>query len=135
MPAPLEGIRVVDWTVFQQGPLLKRDLSRLRREKAANPLNNFYRCADGRWLYLGLLDSRRYWEDFCRALGIEELVSDPRFSTPEARSRNNKELIDDVKGGGRCLWNRLRTGWSWSPAAPVGRGEPRRWPSPGRELR
>ena len=73
--------------------LLGRDLSRFDRERAVNPLANYYRCADGRWLYLWLGESQRFWPAFCHALGLEHLEKDPRFDNPKKRAQHHKELI------------------------------------------
>ena len=73
--------------------LLERDLSKHYRDRAANPTVNFYQCGDGRWLYLGLLDSQRYWARFCQALELGEVEHDPRFATGTARNQNRRELI------------------------------------------
>jgi pimeloyl-ACP methyl ester carboxylesterase len=45
-------------------------LPRQSRRFATNPLWNHYRCADGEWLALSMLQPDRYWVQFCRALGI-----------------------------------------------------------------
>lgn len=58
--------------------------------KIASP-RNAYRCRDGRWVAMsGSTDvmARRVME----ALGRAELMDDPRFSTNEARLRNDAEL-------------------------------------------
>ncbi len=63
-------------------------MPRLRRASAPNPLWNHYRCGDGRWLALAMLQADRYWADFCRALDRPELASDARFADMGARARN-----------------------------------------------
>jgi crotonobetainyl-CoA:carnitine CoA-transferase CaiB-like acyl-CoA transferase len=63
-------------------------IPRQARATAGNPLWNHYRCQDGRWLALAMLQPDRYWADFCRALDRPDLVSDPRFETLRARGQN-----------------------------------------------
>jgi len=63
------------------------------RATAGNPMWNYYKCKDDKWLVLGLLQSDRYWPDFCRALGIEHLEKDPRFADMNVRGANAPELI------------------------------------------
>ncbi len=58
------------------------------RARAMNPLWNHYRCADGKWLALAMLQSDRYWPDFARAIGHPELATDPRFANLGARAQN-----------------------------------------------
>src|SRR5207245_579009 len=55
------------------------------RRAAPNPLFNFYRTGDGRWLPLVILQPDRHWRTFCRAVGPEDLVDDPRFASPPLR--------------------------------------------------
>lgn len=63
------------------------------REKVDNPFVNFYRCADDKWIMLGLYTDV-YWHqtELCEVFGIKELQNDPRFSTQEARRENSAEL-------------------------------------------
>ncbi|MBI4318009.1 MAG: CoA transferase [Chloroflexi bacterium] len=58
------------------------------------PLSNVYKCADGLWLVMtagAILPV--YWPRLCTAIGKPDLENDVRFSTAEARRRNNAELI------------------------------------------
>ena len=48
---------------------------------ASNPLAAAYRTADDRWLMLTMLQPGRYWPEFCRAVGREELATDERFDS------------------------------------------------------
>lgn len=64
---------------------------RRSREKVTNPLANLYKCQDGKWIYLAMMQSDRYWSDFCRVVGLDE--HDPRFVDSEARRQNHKALI------------------------------------------
>ena len=52
-----------------------------------------YCCRDGKWLAIAHLDPDRWWAKVCGALGAENLINDPRFSTFAARSENRKELV------------------------------------------
>jgi crotonobetainyl-CoA:carnitine CoA-transferase CaiB-like acyl-CoA transferase len=72
---------------------------RHNRETADNPLANFYKTKDNRWILLYNMQSELYWERFCKALGLESIINDPRFSSMESRKKNNTTLIkmvDDV---------------------------------------
>jgi len=66
---------------------------RTARRAQANPLFNWYRCSDGRWMCLGSFRSDRHWDLLCAALGLLELVDDPRFATAAARAEHRGELI------------------------------------------
>jgi crotonobetainyl-CoA:carnitine CoA-transferase CaiB-like acyl-CoA transferase len=63
------------------------------RRAAPNPLFNFYRTKDDRWLHLIMLQPDRHWDRFCRAMGIDELVHDARFENAPTRFLNCRELI------------------------------------------
>ncbi len=77
------------------------EMPRRDRTKMGNPLWNYYRCSDDKWIALAMLAADRYWSDFCKALGIQEYENDPRFSDIEIRSQeqNSQQLvkiIDDI---------------------------------------
>ena len=42
---------------------------------------------------LGILEAERDWASFCRAIGLEEIVDDERFTTLSAMGRHCEELI------------------------------------------
>jgi CoA:oxalate CoA-transferase len=78
--------------------ILGQEFPREKRSEAGNPLYNHYCCKDGKWLAVAHLAPDRYWKQFCKALGIEEYVNDPRFTGIEARGRNAKELVALLDG-------------------------------------
>lgn len=63
------------------------------RTDAYNPLANYYKCADGRWIMLANFQADRYWRPFAAALGISRLADDPRFADTIARGENRHALI------------------------------------------
>jgi len=82
----LQGLNVASRT------FLGHEFKRNAREESFNPLWNHYKCADEKWICLGMIQDR-YWKDFCNAVGIPELIEDPRFSNMRARGKNRRELI------------------------------------------
>lgn len=58
-----------------------------------NPLRNFYRGSDGRWIMITLTPSDRYWPTLCEALGSPELGKDKRYDTDEKRIALAGEVI------------------------------------------
>jgi len=75
------------------------DIPRVSRKEKINALYNSYQTKDGRWLVFSMPQSDRYWPNLCKALGREDLETDPRFNTRENRQQNNRLLIsilDDV---------------------------------------
>jgi crotonobetainyl-CoA:carnitine CoA-transferase CaiB-like acyl-CoA transferase len=63
------------------------------REDAASALANVYRCADGRWFLLNVLNDDRDWPRFLRAVQRPDLGDDPRFATTPARRANARALV------------------------------------------
>jgi crotonobetainyl-CoA:carnitine CoA-transferase CaiB-like acyl-CoA transferase len=66
---------------------------RMPRDQAPNALTNLYRCKDGRWLTLSLLEEERQWPVLVRALEEPSLEHDPRFETKSARHAHARELV------------------------------------------
>ncbi len=66
-----------------------------------NPLVGSYRTKDGRHIQLVFLEADRYWADFCRILGRDDLADDPRFATMQVRRENAEActaLLDEEFG-------------------------------------
>jgi crotonobetainyl-CoA:carnitine CoA-transferase CaiB-like acyl-CoA transferase len=57
-----------------------------------NPLVGIYTSSDARFIMLNMLQGDRYWEGFCRAMDREDLLSDERYDSFEARAENRDEL-------------------------------------------
>ena len=69
------------------------------RSASPNPLVGNYRTSDGRFITLMMLQSDRFWPDFCEHIGRPDLVTDPRFVDGAARYANGREcvaIIDEV---------------------------------------
>ena len=60
------------------------------RGPLVNPLVGTYRTKDGRHIQLVFLQADRYWADFCRLIGRDDLVEDPRFVDLAARRANSR---------------------------------------------
>jgi len=63
------------------------------REEPATALANLYRCADGRWFLLNVLNDDRDWPQLLKALERPDLGDDPRFATTPARRANARALV------------------------------------------
>jgi crotonobetainyl-CoA:carnitine CoA-transferase CaiB-like acyl-CoA transferase len=57
-------------------------------------LYRLYRCLEG-WVFLGCLFQDE-WETFCRTMQREDLLTDPRFATREARQAHDEVLITEI---------------------------------------
>jgi len=108
----------------QTGLFAGQHIPRSSRKTTGNPLANYYRCRDGRWIILCMPQADRYWPGFCRAIGREDLINDPRFKDLEARRENSALLIallDEVFATAPreewerrlteqgCVWGRVQT--------------------------
>ena len=83
----LQGLNVVART------FTGKEFNRNTRLNSFNPLWNHYRCADGKWLCLGMLQPDRYWKDFCKTIGRQDLTEDPKYADMRTRGRNAPALI------------------------------------------
>jgi formyl-CoA transferase len=63
------------------------------RDQVANACVNIYRCRDGRWLSLMILNEDRRFGPLLGVMGREDLTGDPRFATIEARRSNAPALV------------------------------------------
>ena len=66
---------------------------RLPRSHAPNPLSNLYRCRDGRWLTLVVLNEVRQLPGLLAALGLAHLADDPRLTTAAGRDEHHADVI------------------------------------------
>ncbi len=73
------------------------DFPPFNRNKQWNPLFNFYRTKDGKWLAIGEYVTDKIWPDFCKALGRTEWTNDPRYRTEPLRKENNEDLIKKLE--------------------------------------
>jgi crotonobetainyl-CoA:carnitine CoA-transferase CaiB-like acyl-CoA transferase len=62
-------------------------------DEMPNPLVNYYRTKDGRYLLLNMLQYERFWGELVTAAGRPELAEDPRFATGKAMSENRLDCI------------------------------------------
>lgn len=65
-----------------------------RKTDAGSPVINSYRCKDNKWIFLSILEPDRYNDILMKAIGREDLVGDPRFSTGAAAKENTQEMIE-----------------------------------------
>jgi crotonobetainyl-CoA:carnitine CoA-transferase CaiB-like acyl-CoA transferase len=69
------------------------------RKQSPNPLWNIYQTKD-RWIYLCMRETDRFWPNFCKCMGIEELEHDSRFGTHEKRcAETNREKLISLLAG------------------------------------
>ena len=66
-----------------------------------------YRCADGRYIILVVLNTGQFHQ-LCKALDLEHLVDDPRYRDNESRAQNSEELYSLIDG---IVSTRTREEW------------------------
>ena len=77
-----------------------------RTGNGENPFVSLYPCAPGGpndYVFVMAVNPRM-WGAVCRAVGQPELLSDPRFSTAQARHENRRLLFDEIGA-----WTRSHT--------------------------
>ena len=102
----------------------QKPVERVSRKNVGNPLFNFYQTADGKWLQLVMIESERFWNGFCQALGMEEFANDTRYESHVSRIQNSKELVEIIENRfalesfghwterldeQRCIWAPVQT--------------------------
>ncbi len=93
---------------------------RRARHEMLTPTANRYRCGDNKWVVFNMLDAGA-WERFCRALGREDWLEDPRFADGKGRYRHMAELVDGVDATlaqkTRDEWGKIfdEAGLIWGP--------------------
>jgi crotonobetainyl-CoA:carnitine CoA-transferase CaiB-like acyl-CoA transferase len=79
------------------------------RTHVLNPLSNSYRCKDGRWFILSMVNEARQFAPFMEAIGLADLI--PRFQIQADRQKHSPELVGiyDKLFAGKTLaeWRRI----------------------------
>lgn len=55
-----------------------------------------FKASDGKRVYLSVF-TEKFWESFCRVVGREDLIADPRFATNRLRVASRDELIPQIE--------------------------------------
>ncbi len=104
--APVVDVSLLGLAMWQLSPDIVASglyggdpMPKFDRSSSPNPLVGNYRTSDGRFITLMMLQSDRFWPDFCEHIGRPDLVTDPRFVDGAARYTNGREcvaIIDEV---------------------------------------
>ncbi|MDQ8730287.1 CoA transferase [Bradyrhizobium sp. LHD-71] len=65
---------------------------RPKRTHVLNPLSNSYRCKDGRWFILSMVNEARQYAPFMAAIGLSHLTE--KYAAQADRQKNSPELIE-----------------------------------------
>jgi crotonobetainyl-CoA:carnitine CoA-transferase CaiB-like acyl-CoA transferase len=111
------------WTQASDYAITAVDRAPVRRRARHEMLSataNRYPCGDGRWLVINSLEASA-WPKFCRAIGREEWLADPRFTDAKTRYRNMATLVEGVDAAlsakSRDEWGAIfdAVGLIWGP--------------------
>ena len=80
----------------QDALIARRGPRHYQRTETPYPIYNNYETGDGRWFTLCMDDTDAHWSKVCKAIGREDLSTNPRYGTPEDRSKHSKELVADL---------------------------------------
>lgn len=75
---------------------LGRVASTRPRRRAVQPLANFFRTAEGRWINIVVRQGGSDWPAIAAAAGRPDLVDDPRFASSRLRSQNVEALVETL---------------------------------------
>lgn len=85
---------------------------RVSRFNPTNPLSNTYKCRDGKWICLIILDAR-YWPILCQTIGRQDLLTDERFKNLGLMKQNSELLVsildEEIAKKDRDEWVRIWT--------------------------
>lgn len=84
---------------YVQAALAGSDIpARPHRDEWFNALSNHYKCSDGRWFILALVNEMRQIDRFIEAIERPDILEDPRFTTQEDRKANAAALTKILDG-------------------------------------
>jgi crotonobetainyl-CoA:carnitine CoA-transferase CaiB-like acyl-CoA transferase len=75
------------------GLIGEESLPRFTTDDMPNPIVNYYKTSDGRYVQLMMLQGDRFWPEVCELIERPDLISDERFATGQDRFVNRVECI------------------------------------------
>jgi crotonobetainyl-CoA:carnitine CoA-transferase CaiB-like acyl-CoA transferase len=105
--APIVDVSLLGVAMWQMNPSVtaadlygapepRRFSPDIRREPVGNPVVAIYRTKDERFVQLVFLQSDRHWPELCAALGRDDLLTDPRYATADARAENSVACQEEL---------------------------------------
>ncbi len=95
------------------------------RKVPPNPIWNYYRTADDRWIAMVSPLPMPYWPKFCAMLGRDDWAADERFQTAMGLVEHGQELVDEIEAvfasEDLAYWREKldAAGMIWEPAADL----------------
>lgn len=78
---------------FLDYPGIKREYPGDTDIKGLNATHRHYQTGDDRWIFL-FCPREEHWQNLCRVMELERLLSDPSFETPAKRAENDEALVE-----------------------------------------
>jgi len=66
------------------------------RRKPGNPITNWYRTQDDRWIYFVCLQGDRFWAEFCNVIERPDLIDDARYADAQSRFQNREACVEEL---------------------------------------
>lgn len=95
------------------------------RKVPPNPIWNYYRTADDRWIAMVSPLPMPYWPKFCAMLGRDDWAADERFQTAIGLVEHGQDLVDEIEAlfasEDLAYWREKldAAGMIWEPAADL----------------
>lgn len=70
-----------------------------KKRSEMHPVYTYYRCNDGEWIQLAIMEYERYIGPLCEALEIPNVAKDARFADTQAMLAHRAELIEILEAG------------------------------------
>ncbi|KGM97112.1 CoA transferase [Clostridium botulinum] len=67
------------------------------RKKPNSPLMNAYKCKDGKWVQIAIIEYDKYFSKFCRVIEREDLINNYEFNTLSAISSHTEDMVEIVE--------------------------------------
>jgi crotonobetainyl-CoA:carnitine CoA-transferase CaiB-like acyl-CoA transferase len=101
--APLVDVSLLGLAMWQLSPDIVASglyggdpMPKFSRTSTPNPLVGAYKTSDGRFITLMMLQSDRYWSEFCTVIGRPDLITDERYVDGGSRFANREECIKEL---------------------------------------
>ncbi|HXY74056.1 MAG TPA: CoA transferase [Dehalococcoidales bacterium] len=78
---------------YQTALNITPEIGQIPRTQAPNPLMNYYKTRDNRWLIISMPSTDIYWERICNVLEIQYIQNNPNFTSHSSRCEHNEELV------------------------------------------
>lgn len=101
--APIVDVSLLGLAMWQLSPDIVASglyggdpMPKFGRSASPNPLVGSYRTSDDRFITLMMLQSDRFWPEFCTCVGRPDLIEDLRFANGASRFNNREECVAEI---------------------------------------